>query len=761
MPKSAKKKKEKVADFSKAKLKLGKGKAVANNAIDTSFKARSIVLPSQSIAVDKDTSQPITRRQLTFADLISHLKHYNAGQRKDAILGLRELFDANWELLDSCLTPLVNALVRVIGDEDAGVRKQLLSLFNWLLPKIPSEDLIPHSPLLLLFTTSAQTHIFPEIRIDAIRFLDILLECIPESVVAGWCETTDSHGSRALGGYLGILNAGTKYGEINGPLIATSTASVVLTSASKLVVLRSLSTFLRVALSPLDSISTSEKGNTPLASSTALDAVFMRNVFPSLEAYYSFESLLEPTFNATKRKCLFRTWQPEISPDDELGDIFTQHYPLLESTLGEPWKLQALANTIDVSGAKENTCNSQLASVEFVSHLANTLHSTIIETYLDCAPAVFSPSSTPSETEVQLIVVIARIVQSLYHVIMQSPENIDQAHIVRLESIVNYMVPYFPASSRDAKLEQSYEEFNLIFCELTSLAVNAAEDAAFRSHQTRKARGRPSTHPTGPKSRPTIQTDRVTQYIIRRLRGEPASSAQVGVPINPTAYRALLPTVWALISVTSSASSAQDSEEVLHATLDHATKVTSKSACKRLTVEFVARLMLLGLEPHYRGNFNSDRDPAVKAKFDAWFLHLPQVLWELGSSNLPSTEATRLMCSPTPSQVILRTLLRVLQRRPKAAQSEIIASLQSRLVPYFYMDHPSRGALPGPYKKLPVSSVSRVRLLALDVATTAMSLDKNEGKEFEGLSRAVGLAVAGEEEQDYWLHVSSSSTKKK
>lgn len=35
----------------------------------------------------------------------------------DAILGLRELFDANWELLDSCLTPLVNGIVRVIGDE--------------------------------------------------------------------------------------------------------------------------------------------------------------------------------------------------------------------------------------------------------------------------------------------------------------------------------------------------------------------------------------------------------------------------------------------------------------------------------------------------------------------------------------------------------------------------------------------------------------------------------------------------------------------
>ena len=35
----------------------------------------------------------------------------------DALLGLRELFNSNWEILNSCLTPLVNALVRLIGDE--------------------------------------------------------------------------------------------------------------------------------------------------------------------------------------------------------------------------------------------------------------------------------------------------------------------------------------------------------------------------------------------------------------------------------------------------------------------------------------------------------------------------------------------------------------------------------------------------------------------------------------------------------------------
>jgi pre-rRNA-processing protein IPI1 len=44
MPKATKKKKEKAADFSKAKLKLGKGKKVPSNVIDTSFKARCVSL---------------------------------------------------------------------------------------------------------------------------------------------------------------------------------------------------------------------------------------------------------------------------------------------------------------------------------------------------------------------------------------------------------------------------------------------------------------------------------------------------------------------------------------------------------------------------------------------------------------------------------------------------------------------------------------------------------------------------------------------
>jgi hypothetical protein len=81
---------------------------------------------------------------------------------------------------------------------------------------LPQKDLIPHVPLLLLFAASAQTHIFPEIRIDAIRFLDLLLDAVPESVVCGWNESGLGHGKRVLEGYLGILSAGIKFGGGEG-----------------------------------------------------------------------------------------------------------------------------------------------------------------------------------------------------------------------------------------------------------------------------------------------------------------------------------------------------------------------------------------------------------------------------------------------------------------------------------------------------------------------------------------------------------------
>jgi pre-rRNA-processing protein IPI1 len=75
------------------------------------------------------------------------------------------------------------------------------------------------------------------------------------------------------------------------------------------------------------------------------------------------------------------------------------------------------------------------------------------------------------------------------------------------------------------------------------------------------------------------------------------------------------------------------------------------------------------------------------------------------------------------------------------------------------MEHPTRGVLPGPYKNLPPSSASPVRLLVLDVVAMLVGSNRSDDKGCENLSKAVILAVAGEE-QYYWSHVSSSFTNK-
>ena len=62
------------------------------------------------------------------------------------------------------------------------------------------------------------------------RFLDLYLSVIPDVVAAGWTDRgavqKHGHGGRVLEGYLGILNAGTKFGEVGGehirPLLVSS-----------------------------------------------------------------------------------------------------------------------------------------------------------------------------------------------------------------------------------------------------------------------------------------------------------------------------------------------------------------------------------------------------------------------------------------------------------------------------------------------------------------------------------------------------------
>lgn len=69
----------------------------------------------------------------------------------------------------------------------------------------------PHHSVLVFFTTSALSHIFPEIRLDGVRMLNLLLDNIAGGIVLNWStEETASkevaHGQRLLEGYLALLH---------------------------------------------------------------------------------------------------------------------------------------------------------------------------------------------------------------------------------------------------------------------------------------------------------------------------------------------------------------------------------------------------------------------------------------------------------------------------------------------------------------------------------------------------------------------------
>ena len=161
---------------------------------------------------------------------------------------------------------------------------------------------------------------------------------------------------------------------------------------------------------------------------------------------------------------------------------------------------------------------------------------------------------------------------------------------------------------------------------------------------------------------------------------------------------------------------------------------------------------------------------------EQWISQLPKTLWELGTEDSVATEVChthhilRHCCViDASSQTILRFLLRLFQLRSAFVHSEVchpplnhannhrlrcsaqvLDAVRSRLVPYFIISHPTRGALPGPYTKLERLTL---RALALDVVATLFRLGGVE----ERLDNAVLMAVAGTTQEQYWVEITCVS----
>lgn len=150
-----------------------------------------------------------------------------------------------------------------------------------------------------------------------------------------------------------------------------------------------------------------------------------------------------------------------------------------------------------------------------------------------------------------------------------------------------FSVQPLPVMNSSLQFEQACQELSLIFCELVSLLVFTTQCVS--SSNTRRNKSRLK----GPKDAwTTQQIQRVGDYILQLLRGEATASSQLGKPLTHGAYVALLPSIWALLDNTRP-ELVEMSGKVLQAIVQHSLKTSSKSAVKRLTIEFIARLILV------------------------------------------------------------------------------------------------------------------------------------------------------------------------
>jgi pre-rRNA-processing protein IPI1 len=173
------KRKDEKKDFEKRKQKIGKKKLAPESSTNTSFTTRSIHMSDQGLA--QAEGAVVNERGQTLQDLLGKIGHPSGSVRKEAVLGLRSLFDMHPDLLAHPVTllSLFDRIAECMSDKERSVRHALLALLEAVLSRVPESRMTPFFQLLMVHTSSAMTSMDSGVRLDSLDFLDIWIARCP------------------------------------------------------------------------------------------------------------------------------------------------------------------------------------------------------------------------------------------------------------------------------------------------------------------------------------------------------------------------------------------------------------------------------------------------------------------------------------------------------------------------------------------------------------------------------------------------------
>ncbi|WVN88732.1 uncharacterized protein L203_103945 [Cryptococcus depauperatus CBS 7841] len=731
MPKATKKKKEKQADFTKAKLKLGKGKKTASNATDTSFKARSIALPGQEalnralLVKQGGATEPSTANGLTLSDLAIRLRHPNAAVRKESLGGIREILVIN---PSREINKVLRALGGLITDDDAGVRKSLLGLIEWYIARLPVSVLSPHLPLLVLQTSSALSHIFPEIRLDACKLVHVLLQHVPSHVVNSWPDENSNtlEGLRLAIGLSGGKGADSQIGRLTG--------------AAKLVTMRTIREFVQIGLK------TQER------------EIFGKGYIVS-----------EDDKGYSRSKTIGET---PILEDVQLEGWLIGQRPMCDlSEGGNVWEMGQIGPY-----ASQGT-NAGIIYV--LSQLYLQLHPLLLSTFLENAPTAFSPSaivipsSTSEDVPLALCETAAGLTRALVDAILvRVPRGVTTPELKKVRKCMadfhKRMTGWFPFRCRATKSSGIPPSFalSLVYADLAILLSPSITALKLKkSGMSQQRDGRVGESSWRERIKAVEEAWKNTTLEDKNLKTGGRSNEQgwwaveevadwvfqVLTPkkdmltpnLTSEAYSCLLPIVWALLVQPPSSSSSDKIDVPTHtgvSFLNHLLCQGFQSSIRRLGDEFMISLIHAHEQKYPVLPLYFPPHSAIRPLIKRWFSCVPKALVEHDVKKDGEQNDERL----------LRFLLKVGLKGERAYEQPYsllniadFSSIANLLASFFYLSQTSTGPMPGPWTKLSRESTKK---LGLDVAKVWKEWDR------DGTMRnAVERACDRTKWHDYWV----------
>lgn len=179
-------------DFAKTRQKVGRVKAGAVNATDTSFQARRLNVRTQALSTAQKVATYAREAALEKDSLLARLQphlsictgHPSGTTRREAFANmLQKCREAPEEQLKSALFLLAEAIGPGLVDREGSVRMMALSLASFLLRTTKEGPVVGEA--LMPFILLAGSHIDQGVQKDGVRFLECILHSVPQ-VLPAW-----------------------------------------------------------------------------------------------------------------------------------------------------------------------------------------------------------------------------------------------------------------------------------------------------------------------------------------------------------------------------------------------------------------------------------------------------------------------------------------------------------------------------------------------------------------------------------------------